>query len=557
MVADFKCVRMGVLLNPADPYSQWYCETLRQIGLVFESGDFDLLNRVADFDVLLLAGYGELNYLQQGIVRRWLEDEHHQLILSGSFWGFESYYQISCKGLNYSRGEFHQPQTLSNNPLAQDCFGGQFFGGKKADSLPGETWAIDQQGNPLAARTNQLTVFVPHIGQSAALMLLGHGVSNDLIGPDDGSCFMEDGVQRSEDGTNFRWQDREQLEPDGAPAFLRPHFDELREQFTRLILNAIDATGKEAVILWHLPLNAESACTIAIECDEYEQELYRRISDKFLKFGYRPAWLVAPPGLPSDWYRAFKGWRHDIGHLYKQDIEHATEDQVRVQNTQIARGVGESQLPILKGWDGAWYGLTRIYRLAEAAGAGVSLCKGGRQPGTAGYLFGTSRPFIPRGKKRAYNVVEIPSLAFSPGVVTSGKVAFHLMQSVKRHHGVFHFSLLASHGNLDRFETRMNQIFLQTREMQLTPMPPSVIGDYERSRRKVRIEPTRHGLKITSENAIQGLTIMISGTSRLTQVGRNVGTAPAERYGKKWQVVVMKLEPRFPTELEMNRSQAA
>ncbi|QYK52531.1 MAG: hypothetical protein KF824_09705 [Fimbriimonadaceae bacterium] len=556
-MSEPNCVRMGVVIASADPYAHWYGEVLRQIGFVFELGGTELLDRISEFDVILLAGRGSLNFPYQQVVRKWLNEPQNQLILSGGFWNFEHFFGFTAPKEFYSRGKFCPPKSSAISPLAEDCFGGAFFGGQKAFHLTGSVWAADDEGNPLVSRSEQVSVFVPHIGQTAALMLLGHGVSNDLIGPGDGSCFMEDGVQRSEDGTNFQWSDREILEPGIAPAFLRPHFDELREQFARLILNVIESTGKEAVVLWHLPANADSACTLSVDCDDSDQDLYRRISISLGKFGYRPAWMIPPPGLPQDMYRAFKGWGHDIGHLYRQDTEHASEDQVRMQNTQLARGVGDAHLTILKGWDGAWYGLTRNYRLAEASGAWLSLCKGGRQAGTSGFLFGTSRPFIPHGKKRAYKVVEIPSLAYAPGFVTHGKVAFRLLQSAKRHHGVFQFSFLASHGHDDRLETQLGQIFIATRDAGMTIFPPSVIGDYERNRRKVSVDIKPHGLRLVSETAIPGLTVMVSGQSRLSQLGRSLGASTIDRYGKTWQVVTVKLEPRMVTEIEVTRSRAA
>lgn len=556
-MSDFKCARLGVVHCSSDPYSHWYGEVLRQIGFVFEEGGTELLDRIADFDLILLGGRGSLNFHYQEAVRKWLDNPRHQLVLSGGFWDLESFFGISALDEFYSRDHLLTTQHKLVSPLASDCFGGLFFGGQKASRLIGEVWAKDSRDLPLISRSEQLTVFVPHVGQTAALMLLGHGVSSDLIGPGDGSCFMEDGIQRCEDGTNFQWSDREALEPGIPPAFLRPHFDELREQFTRTLLHAIESTGKEAVILWHLPSNAESACTVSIDCDESDQDLYRRLSISLGKFGFRPAWMIPPPGLPQDMYRAFKGWGHDIGHLYRQETDHATEDQVRMQNTQLARGVGESHLNIFKGWDGAWYGLTRIYRLAEAASAAISLCKGGRQPGTSGFLFGTSRPFKPVGKKRVYKVVEIPCVAHAPGVVTHGKVAFRLLQSVKRHHGVFHFSYLTSHGNLDRFESYLSQIFLAARDAQMTAFTPSAIGDYERYRRRTRVDISQYGIRLNSENAVSGLSVMVSGNTRLSQLGRGIGAVTVNRYGKQWQVATIKLEPRLSLEIEITHIKAA
>jgi hypothetical protein len=378
--------------------------------------------------------------------------------------------------------------------------------------------------------------------------MMGRGVSNDLIGPGDGSCFTEDGVQRAEDGTNLLWTDRARLEKGGDPAFLRPHLDQLREQFLRLILRVIDQSGTMAALIWPLPGNMESACTVSIECDSSSLDHIKSVAGSVAKFGVRPAWMIPPPGLPQDMYRAFKKWGHDVGHLYKPERSSASIEEVRVQNTTLARGVGHD-LALIKGYDGTWFGLTRLYDFAEATGAVGSLCKGGRQPGTSGFLFGTSRPFMPRWGKRTYRVIEVPSAAFTPGWVTSFPVTLDLIESTRRHNGVFQFALLTSHAEEEKFESYLFQVFAYLKDAGIKTLTPSVIAEYELARRQIRVKYLGGSIEIRSDLPIKGFTLLVGGSGELMSRKGVLPRTRSEYCDREWSTFVFDVEARIPDRL--------
>lgn len=556
-MADVRFARVAAVISSDDPYGKWYGEVLRQTGLVCKIGDEKLLEEAGEFDVLILCGQGKLKGDQRKILTKWLSNINNHLIVTGGLWQCEYIFDVISTGNRYSRNKLHAPKLSTNLILAPDCYDCIFIGGDEAKELKGELLATDDKGHPLVATGHQISFFLPHVGQTACLLSLGRGVSSDIIGPGDNSCFTQDGVLRAEDGTNLLWTDRETIPESEDPAFFRPHLDQLREQFLRVILHGIESTSCVPAIVWHLPNNHSAACTVSIECDSPVLDHIKAAAASMAKYTLKPAWMVPPPGLPQDMYRAFKSWGHDIGHLYKPENQSASTTQVKIQNTSIARGVG-TELKAFKGWDGAWYGLTRLYELANETGAIASLCKGGRQPGTSGFIFGTARPFCPVTEDCRLNVIEIPSCAFSPGWVTPFSIATHLSKHVARHFGTYHFSFLTSHASEPRMELNLPQLLMTLKEQGFQAVSPVELAKYELGRRRLTFSPSKdHGLEIRSIDPIIGVTVMVGTDAFLRARGNEVTPNHVERYGRTWSVAVFNMEGRIPWHIDVAYSNAA
>ncbi|MBS1710708.1 MAG: hypothetical protein JSS71_03145 [Armatimonadetes bacterium] len=539
--------RVGAVLASADPYSAWYGELLRQTGLVCEIGSESILDDPSEYDVLILCGQGKLTGEQRKGLAEWLAKDGRHVVVTGGFWHGEYLFDIAATGHKYCRCHLCAPEAVS--VLAEDCFGGLFFGGEQAKKLPGEVLALDSHGNPLVSAGSKVSVFAPHAGMTGALMAMGRGVSTDLVGPCDGSCYTQDGVLRAEDGTVFLWSDRAQPGEGLDPAFLTPHLDMLREQFLRLVLAGIGRTGLAPALVWHLPENHNVACTVDVECDSSLIDHIKTSAALIARFGLRAAWMVPPPGLPLDVYRTFKSWGHDIGHLYKPEKHDASTRQVKVQNTALTRGVG-SELKVMKGWDGAWFGLTRMYALAEETGAVAMLSKGGRQPGTAGFLFGTGRPFVPVTHDAKFQVVEIPAVSFAPGWVTPFQTTMYLAQRIQRFNGTFRFDFLTSHAAESRFELNLPQMLRGLIELGYKAFSPSELAKFELARRRLSYRVDRGQLTLKCGDSVRGLTLLVGADAPMRVRGHQANPARCERYGREWAAIVFDLDARLPVEVE-------
>lgn len=547
--------RVGVVLASEDCYSNWYGEIVRQIGIVCEIGDEKLLEQIGEFDVIVLCGNGQLSLDNKERVRRWLGRMSTQLLVTGSFWDGEFLFDIVASGERYSRNRIMLVES-EESPMASDTTGGIFIGGEQARKLPGSVLAQDEAGNPLISTGSQLHFYGPHLGKTAALIVQGRGVSSDGIGPNDLSCYLEDGFLRAEDGIALEWGDRESVDGDEFPAFLTPHADFVRDQFARLTLHAISQTGLAPALLWHLPGNADSAFTVGIECDGSTLGEIKAAAGIVAKFAVRPAWLVLPSGLSKEIYKTFTQWGHDIGHLYLPEDQSIAADAVRIQNLALSRSVG-NQLTVIKGADGAWFGLTRFYDLATTSGALTSMCKEGRQPGTSGFAFGTSRPFCPQARKGKYELIEYPAVAFAPGWVTSNAIAEALIEPVKRHHGVYRFDFKTSFAPERGFENGVVRMLLALREAGLKNFSPSELSKYERNRRSIRATVEDGRLELMSDYSVAQITVMVGTHLPLISGKHDSAEETVLRYGQRWRTLSLTLESRIRSGVAIKQPQVA
>lgn len=547
-----RLARIGVWVEPGDAYGAWGLEALAQTGLVFEvMGEADW-GRLEGYDVLVLLGSGTggdsggVSRLSSRVLS-WFGSGRKGLVAVGSAWGLEEFLGLRSEG-HPRRGR----TSLSATPAGLD-FGlwaglSSALGGYRLVGDGAEVLALDEEGFVGVSRRGSAFYVGVDVGFTFGSFLMGSGVTGDLIGPGDGSVETVDGRQRSEDGTLLEWgRDRSLVEGCDVPGFMTPCIDYLREAVLRLVLSAADATDGSPVLIWHLPDNADAGLVATIECDSGDLELVRRSGAMLAKFGVAPAWMVAPPGLSQDLYRSFKKWGHDLGHLYKPESGYGRDDQMRVQNLALARGAGEANLGVIKGWDGTWHGLTRLYEMAEGAGVRVSVCKGGRQPGTSGFLFGTGRPFLPMGRRGLYQVLEVPHLAFAPGLVTPFQHTVSLLGKVQEVYGVFHLAFMTSQMREEKAATCLHETLMLARAARLRAFTPSRLGEYERARRRVVVRGSRAGLRVECDRAVSGLTVMVGSLERRVDPVR--GGTHVRRYGRDWVWSVVDLDGRCGVEV--------
>ncbi|MFM9872183.1 MAG: hypothetical protein ACKVQS_01805 [Fimbriimonadaceae bacterium] len=188
-MAVTRFARVAAILASADPYGKWHGEAIRQTGLVCNIGDETLLEEAGEFDEFILCGQGQLEGDQRKILIKWLANIDNRLIVSGVLWHCEYIFDVGSTGNRYTRNRLYAPTKSTNLLLASDCNNCIFISGDEARELKGELLPTDDRGLPLVAMGNQISFFQPHIGQTACLLSLGRGVSSDIIGPGDNSCF--------------------------------------------------------------------------------------------------------------------------------------------------------------------------------------------------------------------------------------------------------------------------------------------------------------------------------------------------------------------------------
>ncbi len=553
-MAAHSLAKIGVYLSPTDIYAGWAREAIEHAGIVAEMLDAPDFEHLSQYAAVVLVGRGTLTFAQQTALISYLDNQRGPVIFTGSSMGMDRMLGIKpASSRTVSRCWLKAPSEPSSS-YPEDLCDIQFVGGCSVEADEGTVAYRSREGAPLVVRRGQAIYFGPHVGQTMGMLLVGRGVSCDSIGPGDGTAFTEDGLTRSEDGTNLRFEDRRRVGGCDTPVFADPHVDLLRDLWIRTILHAMVESGHGPALLWHLPENAVSAAVCSIDCDSLHTDDVRAIAGCLAKYGMPASWLVTTPGYPAEIYRTLRKWDHEIGLLFKLETSEPTLEQTRIQYLQVAR---TSSIPILvttRGSNGYWHGYTGMYDVAEAAGSRMSLSKGGVQPGTSGFLFGTCHPFFPRRRKgRPFSVSELPFQAWRPGEVTPVSALPAIIQRCHSVNGVFHFGLCTSGAQSTSFDQATQQTLLLIRQAKMLQLTPERLFWFERARRNLRIRSVGEDIQLFSESGIQGLTLLIGGpASAIHLMGRPFKQVRTTRYGLPFTLATLDIDVRSTAEIQIH-----
>lgn len=565
---SFVWAKIGVHYPKDDPYASSYREAFDHAGLHLE--DVAQINAadISRFHVLLLCGYGKLSDSQVASVSEWVR-KGGCVVCSGSAWRLEPLLGLAAetKHLSSSLMRPEKPDRLwpEGAELAH------FFGGAHKKATNCEVVAgCDNAGVALSRRKNGKgwAVFLaPHVGQTIRLMQMGRSVECDGIGPSDGSAVLDNGILRAEDGTALEFgRDRCSVEGCDIPFFGYPHADTVRECLLRALFFCTDHRSTVVPMFWHWPRAARGAALLTMDCEEFEPDNVNKLYRTLSMFGMPAAWMVALPGYPVDVYRAIRAWDHEVGLLFLTDDEAGWhEEKMKIQLTAVARLSAQQNMMSARPHDGRWRGWTRFYELCELSGARVSLSKGGRQPGTSGFLFGTCHPFVPQRRDGSgYLVTEVPQTIYHPGAVTPDPAADRIIFQTALRYGCLHIACPSDVIKSAPAAASLRRVLSVCKQQKLEFMLPEQVQRFERGRRALRIsqrvfddEGTLH---ISSDVALEGLTLMVSGPRIAAEVkGKDVNVGLVERYGAKFNVVQMNVEAKQQVDvrLEPNFGQQA
>jgi hypothetical protein len=297
---------------------------------------------------------------------------------------------------------------------------------------------------------------------------------------------------------------------------------------------------------------------LTIESEEFDRDHVNRFYRTLSMFGMPASWLVSMPGYSVDVYRVLRAWDHEIGLLFQTDDSPlGNEERLKIQFTSLARLAAQTNLSAIRSQDGKWRGWTHFYDLCEQAGARISLSKGGRQPGTSGFLFGTCHPFVPpRLDGSNHLVTEIPYSVFMPGVVTPDPVAEKILYQTSASNGCYQIVCRSNGIESPAFSNSLRRILSLCKQQRMEFVTPELVHRFERARRHMRIiqksiddEGT---LQLSSDVEVEGLTVLVNGPVLQPELrGRALSVQTVERYGTKFNVIRLDLEAKTVAELRL------
>lgn len=547
------------MLAANDRYAVYYAEAFDHCGVPYaniEKLDEDSLR---EHDVLVFAGQGEIAEDMAKALAQWVA-KGGSAIFTGSAWGLASLIGVRPQSVHLSTGMI---MGLGDSRLwPEHCHPVRFFGAERHAKAEAETYADLEGGVGICKRVvgkGGVWFVAPHIGQSIALMMLGRSVETDGIGPADGTVRLDDGILRAEDGTNLSFDlDRSTIEGCPTPFFSRAHADALREMLIRTTVDAMEATGKLFWMTWHWPDDAPAIAMLTIDCPKADVDQFAVSSKMLANVGGRPAWLVGHPGFPIEAYRAMHNSLQEVGVLYEGEGDVGwSPERVRMHHVATSRGSAFKRVDAIRCVDGRWEGYLHPYEIAERANSRLSIAKGGRQKGDAGFLFGSCHPIQPRRRNgEPILTYELPYTMFVPTFPEPAAEAI-LAETILRG-GCFHIAAdlqsLADH----RLEASLKRLILLARQAHLKFLLPSEVAHHLDQRRSLRIHPIREaevpGLTLTSPQEMRRLTVLLgnAGDVWLESNGNRAKSMMAKRYGAAMWSTTLNLEGKRTSTLVLH-----
>lgn len=542
--------QIAIHLAPNDPYAPYVREVIEHAGLV-ASFTSEPLEDLLTHDVLVLVGRGEMVGTDRERIESWVM-RGGQLVCVGSTWGFEKLLGVlPFENLSCSRATTH---PVPESPIwPNEARPAPVFGGTFAAATDCEVWARLDHEFVGASRQQCLRGYAyflaPHVGQTVAMMQLGRAVAVDGIGPCDGSAELADGQLLAEDGAILDYElDRHPSEDGKHRVFGQPHADVLKELLLSMIFRAADATAKAAALTWYWPENQEGAAVISVDCEEWNPDNVFRLKQVMDVSNVPAAWFVAAPGYALDVYRMIRRWDDEVGVLYEPtDVNGWMPERLRSQYLLLHRTSGVSKIVSVRTARTRWEGYTDFYAMSDQAGTRVSMSKGGRQPGTQGYLFGTCHLFHPlRRDGTPMFTAEIPNAIYCPGVVIPVNGMHTVVRNAALRNGCVSLTIPSTFGDYENANIALKQMFLLAQQYRLKWMLPWQIQHFERGRRSMRsalVGPQTW--ELVGDVPMEGLTVMVTGTNRELQFeGKRALTRTVRRFGMEFTVATLNLGAR-------------
>ncbi|GMV87336.1 MAG: hypothetical protein AMXMBFR81_02670 [Chthonomonas sp.] len=552
--------RIGLLVAQDDRYGAHYQEAIERTGLAYETLEDRSLMDLSSHGVLLLCGHAQLKHHYVESVAQWVQ-EGGCVICSGSTWGLESVLGLDPKSQAASTESLNQ--TTESPIWPEDCDRIRFMGGALHAPNGCEVLASVRDGFVGLGRRRVgrgwAYWLAPHLGQTAALMQAGRSVESDSPGPSDASAYTMDGDLRAEDGTNLSYEHDRATVADEHPYFDSPYVDLLREMWLRAVVQSAKDTGRALAMMWYWPNFSPATVMLTFECTSLDPDQVYAM-DRMLQMmqGYA-TWLTGPPGYGNDIYRWMKQRGHEPGLLFvTEDANGWHEGKLKIQYQVISRSSSSLDMAAIRPMNGRWYRLDEMYTMVEETAAKVSLSKGGRQPGTSGYLFGTCHPYYPiKQNGVSSRILEVPYQICDPGKACQDGTAARLVQQTLMRNGCLQVVSRPEAVAEPVAFSSLRKVLTQCKMNRMEFVLPSEIAEYERLRRNVRLAQIEQNgqpiLRISTPTRFEKACLMISEPA--TDAGKHgmpSHQGVREYLGLRWLSVVLDLDAKSPNDVRVS-----
>jgi hypothetical protein len=391
------------------------------------------------------------------------------------------------------------------------------------------------------------------VWQSIVRIQQGFRIEQDGTPAADGSCPVDDGILKCDDGLPLSYElDRalppgetgvpaggvagglfphEYPPPAAAPIFHRPQADIWRRVFLTLVLDAAERCDVVLPWLFYWPAGIPAVAHMSHDSDGNVSEYAETALEVFDEIDVRVTWChVYPGGYDPAIVAAIADRGHEQALHYNAmedaDIASWGWPQLRAQYAWAQALTGRERIVSNKNHYTRWEGWHEFFVWCERIGIEIDQSRGPSKQGDVGFPFGSCHLWFPIADaseaNRRIDVLELP--LHTQDLAWAGHEANRdvILDQVLAEHGVAHFLFHSPHLHL-RPPTRAACVRLaaEARSRGMVWWTSEQLNSWERRRRGVKLDVTREpdgALRVTAETseALEGAAVLLAvpGLSR-------------------------------------------
>jgi hypothetical protein len=388
------------------------------------------------------------------------------------------------------------------------------------------------------------TVTVCGVDLWQSIVRIQQGFRVDVDGPPapDGSCPVDDGILKCDDGIGLSY-DRDRALPPGepgvaagpfpheypppaaAPIFHRPQADLWRRVFLGLVCDAADAAGVVLPWLHYWPSGVPAVAHMSHDSDGNVSEYAATALEVFDEIDVRVTWCHCYPGGydPKIVQEiADRGHEQALHYNAMEDADIASWgwSQARAQYAWAQALTGRERIVSNKNHYTRWEGWHEFFGWCERLGIEIDQSRGPSKQGNVGFTFGSCHLWFPIAdateRNRRIDVLELP--LHTQDLAWAGHEANRdvILDQALAEHGVAHFLFHSTHLHL-RPPTRRAcaRVAEEARQRGMPWWTSEQLNSWERSRRGVRLHAATEAdrsVRVTVESSagVRGAAVLLS-----------------------------------------------